>query len=96
MGPIVGSLIGVWIFEGYLILMKRYANLPGIAHIESVKQQVDPNLPVEKPFRFATQVTTESNRLSLCLLFLSTICPSLLSVLRRHALSLNLGCSGID
>ena len=95
-GPIVGSLIGVWIYEGYLILMKKYANLPGIAHIESVKQQVDPNLPVEKPFRYATQVTTESNRSSICLLFLSTNRPSLLSALYRHALSLNLGCSGID
>jgi hypothetical protein len=37
-GPIVGAIIGVWIFEGYLILMKRYANLPGIVHIDAIEQ----------------------------------------------------------
>lgn len=64
-GPIVGSLIGVWVFEGYLILMKKYANLPGIAHIESVEQQTDPPSPNEKSFRYDTQVTTTSKRLYL-------------------------------
>ncbi len=37
-GPIVGAIIGVWIFEGYLILMKKYANLPGIIHIDAIEQ----------------------------------------------------------
>ncbi|CAF0755963.1 unnamed protein product [Adineta steineri] len=37
-GPIVGALIGVGIFEGYLVLMKKYANLPGIIHIDAVEQ----------------------------------------------------------
>ena len=69
-GPIIGSLIGVWIFEGYLILMKKYANLPGIAHIESVEQQIDPNLSIEKAFRYNTQVTTESNRSSFLFIIL--------------------------
>ncbi|CAF0903015.1 unnamed protein product [Adineta ricciae] len=37
-GPIIGALIGVYIFEGYLILMKKYANLPGITHIDAIEQ----------------------------------------------------------
>ena len=36
--PIVGAIIGVWMFEGYLILMKKYANLPGIIHIAAIEQ----------------------------------------------------------
>ncbi|CAF0852714.1 unnamed protein product [Rotaria sordida] len=37
-GPIIGALIGVWIYEGYLILMKKYANLPGIIHVDAIEQ----------------------------------------------------------
>jgi len=36
-GPIVGAIIGVWLFEGYLSVMKRFANLPNVAHIGSVE-----------------------------------------------------------
>ncbi|CAF0930816.1 unnamed protein product [Rotaria sp. Silwood1] len=37
MGPIVGAIIGVWIFEGYLLLMKRFANLPNVVNIGSIE-----------------------------------------------------------
>jgi len=59
-GPIIGAVIGVWIFEGYLILMKKYANLPGITHIDAVEQ---PNQGEAhgKPHNMATQVSSQSN-----------------------------------
>lgn len=37
MGPILGAIIGVWLYEGYLRLMKRYANLPNVVNIGSVE-----------------------------------------------------------
>ena len=33
----MGAIIGVWLFEGYMSLMKRYANLPNITNIGSVE-----------------------------------------------------------
>ena len=30
--------MGVWLFEGYLLLMKKYANLPGITYIDAIEQ----------------------------------------------------------
>lgn len=27
-GPIVGAIIGVWLFEGYMAIVNRYGNLP--------------------------------------------------------------------
>ncbi|CAF3769437.1 unnamed protein product [Rotaria sordida] len=36
-GPIIGAIIGVWLFEGYLVLMKRFANLPNIVNIGSIE-----------------------------------------------------------
>lgn len=38
-GPTIGAISGVWIFEGYLIIMKKYANLPGIIHIDAIEQR---------------------------------------------------------
>jgi hypothetical protein len=37
-GPIIGAIVGVWTYEGYILVMKRYANLPDIVHIEAVEQ----------------------------------------------------------
>ncbi|CAF2343293.1 unnamed protein product [Rotaria sp. Silwood2] len=37
LGPIIGAIIGVWLFEGYLLLMKRFANLPNVINIGSVE-----------------------------------------------------------
>ena len=58
-GPIVGGIIGVWIYEGYLILMKKYANLPGIAHVDAVEQydQSEHN----KAHHIKEQLSYESN-----------------------------------
>lgn len=36
-GPILGAIIGVWLYEGYLRLMKRYANLSNVVNIASVE-----------------------------------------------------------
>jgi hypothetical protein len=67
-GPIIGAIIGVWIFEGYLILMKKYANLPGITHIDAVEQP-DQGKHYKKSRRIDTQISTESN----CVFFFQII-----------------------
>ncbi len=36
-GPIVGGIIGVWLFEGYLSLMKRFAHLPNVVNSGSIE-----------------------------------------------------------
>ena len=43
MGPIVGAIIGVWLFEGYSILTKRFANLSNIASFDSM--ELHPKVP---------------------------------------------------
>ena len=58
MGPIIGAIIGVWIFEGYLILMKKYANLPGITYIDAVEQP--DHGKHKKSGHINTQISTES------------------------------------
>jgi hypothetical protein len=59
-GPIVGAVVGVWIFEGYLILMRKYANLPGITHIDAVEQPNQGEFK-GKPHTIATQVSVQRN-----------------------------------
>ncbi|CAF3329593.1 unnamed protein product [Rotaria socialis] len=58
-GPIIGAITGVWIYEGYLILMKRYANLSGIIHIDAV-EQLDQR-ENEKSYQIDKQVSSESS-----------------------------------
>lgn len=53
-GPIIGAIIGVWAFEGYLLLMKRYANMPGTIHIDAVEQ---PTADEVKLFQVQTQTS---------------------------------------
>ena len=36
-GPIVGAIIGVWLYEGYSAVVQRYANLPNVVNIGSVE-----------------------------------------------------------
>lgn len=36
-GPIIGAILGVWLFEGYIALVQRYANLPNVVNIGSVE-----------------------------------------------------------
>lgn len=73
-GPIIGAIIGVWIFEGYLLLMKKYANLPGITHIDSIEQPSQNEQAAEKPRRSIAPAATESKSsffflFSLCHIF---------------------------
>jgi hypothetical protein len=42
------------------MLMKKYANLPGIIHIGSVEQP-NQGIPQEKPPQIATQISDGSN-----------------------------------
>ncbi|CAF3274772.1 unnamed protein product, partial [Rotaria sp. Silwood2] len=37
MGPIVGAIIRVYLFQGYLLLMKLFANLSNIVNIGSIE-----------------------------------------------------------
>ncbi|UJR28156.1 hypothetical protein I4U23_009410 [Adineta vaga] len=57
-GPIIGALIGAGIFEGYLILMKKYANLPGITHIDAIEQP-DQGKHLKKSRQMNTQISCE-------------------------------------
>ncbi len=36
-GPIVGAIIGVWLYEGYIALMKNFANLPNFVNVASIE-----------------------------------------------------------
>ena len=36
-GPILGAIIGVWLFEGYSLIVKRFANLSNVVNIGSVE-----------------------------------------------------------
>ena len=56
----IGSLMGVWIFEGYLVLMKNYANIPGIAHVDAIEQGFQRPLQ-EKSHGYNARVAAESN-----------------------------------
>ncbi len=58
-GPIVGAIIGVWLFEGYLSLMKRFANVPKILNNGSVElhpkvTSIDDDNQVMIPEKFTT------------------------------------------
>ncbi|CAF2269118.1 unnamed protein product [Rotaria magnacalcarata] len=58
-GPIIGAIIGVWIYEGYLVLMKKYANISDIVHIDAVEQ---PNQREhDKSYHIDKQVSSESS-----------------------------------
>ena len=36
-GPILGGIIGVWLFEGYASIVNRFANLSNVANISSIE-----------------------------------------------------------
>lgn len=57
-GPLIGAIIGVFLYEGYLILMKKYANLPGIVHVDAIEQHI--HKEDEKTHHINTQLSTES------------------------------------
>lgn len=58
-GPVIGAIVGVWIFEGYLILMRKYANLPGITYIDAIEQP-SRNENMEKPRQSIVNASTET------------------------------------
>ncbi|CAF2026837.1 unnamed protein product [Rotaria magnacalcarata] len=36
-GPIVGAIIGVWLYESYSLILKRFSNLPNVVNIGSIE-----------------------------------------------------------
>jgi hypothetical protein len=60
-GPILGSLTGVRIFQGYTILMKNYAYLSDAGHVKTTNES-DQGEARQQSLPFDTRATTESNR----------------------------------
>ncbi len=63
-GPIIGAIIGVWTYEGYTFLMKRYANLPSTVHIEAAEQPIQEEF-YKIPRKMTAQISSESATLLL-------------------------------
>jgi hypothetical protein len=36
-GPIIGAIIGVWLFEGYTTIVTRFANLSNVMNMDSIE-----------------------------------------------------------
>ena len=67
MAPIIGALMGVWIWVGYLVLMKRYAFL-AVDSDSDASGSLNRSQSIKEPSFINDQIQSESNSFSALLL----------------------------